>query len=488
MQKRKFSTGKILAAAGLLLLLFLALLFFYTAARLNTGRADGRLHRMTEEEQAVFFAPARAAWEKQRFGDLRRIPLLMEKGGNCADQAANPLDPADIRARSALILDAATGTVIFEKNAGEEIPPASMTKIAAMDTAFTLMEEKGISMDARAELPPESWAVNIPPRSSLMFLAEGQRVSMRELFAGMAVASGNDAAIAVAFNTAGSVEAFVRLMNGRAAALGMTKTRFTEPSGLSAGNRTTAREFAFFSKIYLDTWPWALTEFHSLQRLEYPKIWNLPEAAARNASADEKGNTSGTVVQYATNRLLGSLEGCDGLKTGYIDESGYNFSVTCARGNERFIAVLLGGPGANSYEGSRIRAEDGRLAMEWAFANFRTFRPAPPQIFAATVWGAEKGFTAVIPAEDPVFTVPVSAADSGSPRTDAKAEIRLHKTPRAPLYAGEILGEAVWYGRNGEILGAVDLLAAEDALSGPVWKRAADSLAERCARILGKIR
>ena len=123
MQKRKFSTGKILAAAGLLLLLFLALLFFYTAARLNTGRADGRLHRMTEEEQAVFFAPARAAWEKQRFGDLRRIPLLMEKGGNCADQAADPLDPANIRARSALILDAATGTVIFEKNAGEEIPP-----------------------------------------------------------------------------------------------------------------------------------------------------------------------------------------------------------------------------------------------------------------------------------------------------------------------------------------------------------------------------
>ena len=475
--KAKKTAIKIAAAAALILFALLAGLLFYTAARLNTegARAKGALRLEGQQIET-----ARAARDSARFGGLAPAERIAAAAPDMTGRAANPLEESDIRAGAACVIDAATGAVLFEKNADAVIPPASLTKVASMYTAFHLMEEKGISMETRANLPPETWAANIPPGSSLMFLAQGQRVTLRELFAGMAVPSGNDAAIAVALNTAESQAAFVEAMNGEMRRLGLAQTRFVEPSGLSERNMTTAREYSLFCKIYVEEYPQALEDFHALRIFEYPKIWNIPIEAESRAVADERGNTSQTVIQRATNRLLASLEGCDGIKTGYIDESGFNFALTCQRGGTRFIAVLLAGPGSTSAEGARIRAEDGARVMEWAFANFRTMRPHEPDAFAAVVWGSKSGYVAAIPAEEPVFTVPANATEESSPRLLLGGDLS------APLEAGERVGRAVWLSESGEELGFVEMIAAERVERGSPLRRAADFLAQKCARLLGK--
>lgn len=496
MSAKSSSVLKKAAVAGLIILLLLATLFFYTAVRLNTrsGRAESLIRSPAEKKQAVF-SQAVEAWEKSLYSGGSAVQTLLKQAPASLTRDASPLSLKDIQAESAIIIDAATGTILFEKNADKVIPPASMTKIASMYTAFRLMDEKGISMNQKADLPPESWAVNIPPGSSLMFLAEGQRVTMKELFEGMSVASGNDAAIAVACNVSGSVQDFIEKVNGEMARLGLIQTRFVEPSGLSEYNRTTAREFALFSKIYIEEYPEALREFHSLRSMAYPKIWNLPEYEARTAMADQDGNTNQTIKQQATNRLLGKMEGCDGLKTGYIDESGYNFSVTCKRGGTRFIAVLMDGPGESSAEGSRIRTEDGQKALEWAFSNFRTFRPAAPEPVVITLWGSKDGYATLIPAGEAVFTV--TAGDSSNRDTSSGGvdysgagvfmRIELEEDLRLPVAAGEVAGRAVWYSPSMEEIGSVSLISAENEQRGNVLKRAVDFLSKKCARILGKI-
>ncbi|MDR2259084.1 MAG: serine hydrolase, partial [Treponema sp.] len=160
--------------------------------------------------------------------------------------------------RSAVLMDAATGTVLYVKNPDEEIPPASLTKLMTMHIVFEEAAARNISLDKVLSPPRESWAVNQPPRSSLMFLAAGQRTSIRELLLGLAVPSGNDAAVAAALTFAPTVRDFTALMNREARRLGLAKTRFVEPSGISEYNATTAAEFARFCREYIRLHPESL--------------------------------------------------------------------------------------------------------------------------------------------------------------------------------------------------------------------------------------
>lgn len=209
-------------------------------------------------------------------------------------------------------------------------------------------------------MPPiESWAVKYPPGSSLMFLGKNQRVTVEELLRGMAVVSGNDAAVALAIHAAGSVETFVRQMNKAVVALGLQNTHFEDANGLSEYNRTTARDFARFCAVYVRKYPDHLAQFHSLREFSYPQPHNMlkPQTIIR---------------QPATNTLLAKLDGCDGIKTGFIYESGFNIALTAQRNGIRFIAVILGGAGKSMAEGKALREENCSILMEWAFAHFST--------------------------------------------------------------------------------------------------------------------
>ncbi|MDR2181431.1 MAG: D-alanyl-D-alanine carboxypeptidase, partial [Treponema sp.] len=269
---------------------------------------------------------------------------------------ADPLKPAAappaMLSRSAVLMDAVTGTLLFSHNPSERIPPASLTKLMTIHLVLREIEAGRAAPGDIVPLPPESWAENQGAHSSLMFLGRGQRVTLGELLLGMAVSSGNDAAVAAALRFAPSVEAFASLMNAEAGALGLSATYFVEPAGISELNQTSAADFARFCRYYLQRHPQSTVTLHSVRQFAYPQAANI--ASPR------------TILQYSHNPLLGVVEGVDGLKTGHINEAGYNIALTAQRGASRFIAVLLGARTEDD------RDADARTLLEWGFANYRT--------------------------------------------------------------------------------------------------------------------
>ena len=413
---------------------------------------------LTESESAEFESVCSSLYPRQLIHDL-----------------PYPVTPAElnVHSESAILIDASNGCVLYEKNADDIIPPASMTKLVVMYVTFQEIASRRISLDDIVPLPPESWAVNAPPLSSLMFLGEGQTVTLRELMLGMAVASGNDAAVAVAHYVSGSVDAFVQRMNEEMAALGLVHTRFVEPSGYSEQNLTTPREFAAFARVYIERYPEALSEFHSQRSIAYPQEHNL-------ASWHKGTGSEPPIVQASTNKLLDVLPGCDGLKTGFIFESGYNLSLTVQRDGTRFISVTMKGPGSGSVVGNKYRVEDSVELMEWAFTCFATLRPEEIPAVAVPVLGGSRNETVLVPVNPEPLTVP--AVISGL--TAAEAAARVTCSVQIPPYIdgsegigpGKVCGKAV-YILDGIVLQEVPLAAARQVSPGNAVKRLVDRVA-----------
>ena len=362
-----------------------------------------------------------------------------------------------VNSKSAAVIDAATGTYIFLQNPDEEIPPASLTKLMTIHLALSEVKAGRANLEMEISPPRESWAINQPPRSSLMFLADGQRATLNDLILGLAVPSGNDAAVAVALTFAPSVRDFTDMMNNEARALGMTVTRFDEPSGISEYNMTTAREFVQFCRFYINTHPETLMNYHSVPEFAYPKPENV---------APVFRSRPGTIIQPNRNQLLKTVEGVDGLKTGYIDEAGYNIALTASRNETRFIAVIMGAP-LNG--GDRIRDEDGRRLINWAFENFKTVRPPMPDPVSVRVWKGKTDYVIAVPDEPLEFTAQVNRA------VGLYTMLELNEPLIAPLPAGTRVGDLVYYDSMGE-LRRVPLVTVQEIESGNFFKQAIDSV------------
>ncbi|MDR2096981.1 MAG: D-alanyl-D-alanine carboxypeptidase [Spirochaetaceae bacterium] len=376
--------------------------------------------------------------------------------------ALNPLDEVpELNARSAVLMDAATGLIMFEKNADEPIPPASLTKLMTIHVATKKAAEEGISLDETVKLPSQSWAVNQPPRSSLMRLAQGHIVSLHELFLGMAIPSGNDAAVAVALNFSPTIDAFAKLMNREAEKMGMKNTVFVEPSGISEENFTTARDFAVFCREYLRLYPENLKKYHSVTQFAYPKQSNL------RSSLQNKVNTA---IYSNHINLLYSFSGVDGLKTGYIDEAGYNIALTAERGGTRFIAVILGVPATlGTRQGVRARDEDGEALLSWGFKYFKTIHPEIPLIPEARLWkGRENKIS--LDTTDGEYAFTVLAGRGNGLRYEFTIDDLI-----APLPAGFPAGSITFYDDAGE-LASIELFTTTEAPSGNFLKRLWDSI------------
>jgi len=287
----------------------------------------------------------------------------------------NPANAPEIVSRAAVLIDAETGTMLFCKNPNAQIPPASLTKLMTMHIVMNAVKEGKASYDELIPITVDSWAQSQPPRSSLMFLAPGQIVTLREILLGLAVVSGNDAAVAAALRMAPTMKDFADMMNAEARSMGLTVTRFSESSGISSSNITTAFEFARFCRHYLKTHPNSLKDFHSVLELSYPLAENVQER--------HRGNPK-TISQDNRNLMLRYFEGVDGLKTGFINESGFNIALTAERNNTRFICVILGAP--NQRGGAGIRDKDGENLLTWAFENYKTVRPVIGQIGDVKIW------------------------------------------------------------------------------------------------------
>ncbi|MFP4612140.1 MAG: D-alanyl-D-alanine carboxypeptidase family protein [Spirochaetaceae bacterium] len=305
------------------------------------------------------------------------------------DAAVAVPEPPSLHAASAILLEMDTGTVLYERRADVPWVPASLTKVMTIHTALEQARARSISLDRRFTVPEEAWAVNMPAGSSLMFLGPGQRVSLRELLAGLAVVSGNDAAVAVALTLGGSVEEFVASMNREADRLGYSEMHFSDPAGLSPENRITAREYADLVCRHFEAYPELLEELYARREFTHP--------TAANSTGTAIG---GPVRQENRNTLLFDYEGVDGLKTGYTEEAGFNMAVTAERGGMRLLAVVLGVEAASIAEGSRLRADDAAALLDYGYDNFALAETPRPDLPEIRVWkGGIDALTPVIEEE-----------------------------------------------------------------------------------------
>ncbi|MGN0729257.1 D-alanyl-D-alanine carboxypeptidase family protein [Treponema sp.] len=419
------------------------------------------------EEQKIFLADVLDKKFPARNETVSRLPFQFS--------------PADlpVNAQSAIVIDFATGNILFEKNADAEIPPASMTKLVEMYVVFEAVENREASLDDVVPLPPESWARNLPQDASVMFLDEGQRVTLRELLTGLAVASGNDASVAVANYICGSMDSFVARMNHAVKKMGLEKTEFVDSSGYSEKNVTTAREFSAFCRNYISRFPDSLREFHSKKILRYPLGKNLPAASA------QKNGDGLAVVQYNTNKLLGNLEGCDGLKTGFINESGYNIALTAERNGVRYISVTMRGPGNGTAQGNFYRVKDGTCLMEFAFSKFSPYIAEQEHSFCVGTSGSSVKSIRLVPAASENFSVPFIAGNSPQ-EAAAQVQVEARMMPRAifgEIDAGTQFG-VLTYSVNGVVLNSVPLVADRNSGRVNFLIRIWDSIAFKIAALL----
>lgn len=387
----------------------------------------------------------------------------------------------NVLAESAIMVDVSNGNIIYEKNADEVIPPASMTKLFAMYVVDEEVSAGRLTYDQIIPLPPECWACNMPPHSSLMFLGEGQIVTLEELLLGLSICSGNDAAYALAYTICGSMEEFVERMNQVAYDYGLTHTHFVESSGYSELNTTTAREMATFSCIYLQKHPDSLQRYHAVQKFTYPKEKNLAPGdrlVAQDFSQGFPRHITMSITQQNTNPLLGVLDGVDGLKTGYIDESGYNLALTANREGTRFLSVTMKGPGNSNSEGQAGRVHDGTELMEWAFKNFADSKIADyiHPYFMRTFGAGEKGIN-LVPAFTPDYlTVPhVSGESVLDCIWDIKTDVSITDDKWGELAAGTVCGYIRFY-LDDYLLQEIPLLADRTVNKANFIVTAADKL------------
>ena len=363
-----------------------------------------------------------------------------------------------LHARAAILVEALTGAVLYESGADQPIPPASLTKLMTIHLALRDIEEGRLDPEQVVVPGPDAWAKNMPPRSSLMFLGPNQKLSVEQLLKGLVVDSGNDAAVEVADLVAGSVPAFVDMMNREAGRLGYHAMHFVEPAGISADNSVTAREYADFARRFVFLHPAALREFFSLREFTYPLSDNLTGGSREKA-----------VSQANRNVLLGKYEGADGLKTGYIDESGYNIAATAERGGMRLISVILGVPDVGAVSGAVLRASDSAALLDYGFQTFTTVHPAYDPPVPGHVWKGSERTVALRASPEPVVAVRRDQASS------VRAEVVQEHDVEAPVREGDQIG-AVVVSLGSQELARFPLRAAAGVQRGGVARRALDSV------------
>ncbi len=228
-----------------------------------------------------------------------------------------PAGQACAGVRAAILVNMKTGKILYERNGNLSIPPASLTKLMTMYLALDAVRDGRISLQQPVRVTREASRAG----GSRMQLRANQRVSLSNLLMGMMVASGNDAALAVAHALSGnSTRRFVQMMNRKARALRLTRTVFKNPNGLpAAGQKTTARDMMRLALSYLRTHP-SSSRYHGTRYFTY-----------------------GGRTMRNTNRLLGKVLGVNGLKTGFTAASGYNIIVTAERKGVKLMVVVLGG-------------------------------------------------------------------------------------------------------------------------------------------------
>lgn len=356
--------------------------------------------------------------------------LLLLPGIAQADELPMKAEaPITLTSPSAILCEASTGQVIFEKNADERRPVASVNKVMTILLTLEAVDEGRVSLEDQVTVSPRAASMG----GSQAFLDAGERYKLSELLKTVIVASANDSAVALAEHLAGTEESFVRLMNTRAEELGLTNTHYANCTGLPAQEHyTTARDVAKLS---------AQLDLHPIY-YRYSTIW-----------MDEIKHRGGRVTSLTnTNRLIRFYPGCDGYKTGSTNEARYCVSATAKKEGMRLIAVVLGTPAGQT------RFDEARAMLEYGFANVQLVTPiAQGQALDMTVPVRLGG-------RDEVSVLSGGTCGLLERRGEKNAlslEAALVEKVNAPVYAGDVLGE-IRVKRGDEVVAVVPAVAGED--------------------------
>lgn len=309
---------------------------------------------------------------------------------------------------AAILIEAQSGRVLFEKNADEKHYPASMTKMMGMYLILDAIEKEKLSFDD--EVICSSYASSMG--GTQIFLEPNEKMSVKDLFKAVAINSANDAITALGEHLCGSTEGFVKKMNDTAKEMGMKNTHFKNPTGFDDEEHvTTPRDMSIVAQ--------ALVKFQE----KLFQFTRLKEAYVRE-------NTSSPFWLVNTNKMLGHYEGMDGLKTGYTRLAGYNLTATAMRNHIRLISVVM-------HEDSiEHRAQDTTALLNAGFSNLENIKlfPMHEELLTYTFLKAKKKDTPIVTKSEINLVV-----DKGVKVEDLKIKARIEEM-NAPLKAGDIVG------------------------------------------------
>lgn len=348
-----------------------------------------------------------------------------------ADAVAAP-EKAD--ARSAILIECDTGTVMYEQNADERLPIASVTKIMTLCLIFDRIEAGSLACDDLVQISENAAGMG----GSQVFLDAGESYAAGDLIKSIIIASGNDACVAMAEHTAGSQESFVSLMNDKAKALGMENTHFVNCTGMPAPEHySTARDVAVMSRELIK---------HELF-FKWSNIW-----------MDELAHKGGRITGLTnTNKLVRFFDGCDGIKTGYTSEAGHCVAATVKRDNMRLISVIIGG------KTSQGRFDDARNLINYGFANYKKTELLQPGMLPDAI-ELKNGMTdsvRVKPDGLPSVILEKSREGNIEARTDIPQSLN------APVKAGDRVGGIVFL-LDGREIAKVNVVADQDGVQATV--------------------
>lgn len=349
-------------------------------------------------------------------------------------------------ARSAILMDADSGKVIFERNSHDKLPPASITKIMTMLLIMEALEDGRLKWTDTVQTSEYAASMG----GSQIFLEQGEEMTVEDMLKGIALASGNDASVAMAEKLAGTEAQFVEMMNERARELGMNNTHFVNANGLPVANHySTAHDIAIMSR----------------ELLKYPEITKytgLYQDYLRKSS--EK-----PFWLVNTNKLVRFYSGADGLKTGYTSDAKYCLSATARRDNMRVIAVVMGEPT------TKQRNAEVSQMFDYAFSQYMNY----PIVHKGDEIGKvriEKGMQAELPLKaGQSYSILLKR---GSSTKDIRYELAVDETLKAPVKEGQPIGKIVVY-QGDKVLEEYPLQAPQSVDKAGWWqllKRSASGL------------
>jgi serine-type D-Ala-D-Ala carboxypeptidase (penicillin-binding protein 5/6) len=367
----------------------------------------------------------------------------------CLAQSAGSAPAAqsgfETKAKHAILMNADANLVLYEKEADELVPPASMSKLMTLAVVFRELKAGHIKLEDQFKVSEHAWRTGgAPSGSSAMFAPLNSMVSVSDLIQGVTVQSGNDAAIILAEGIGGTEEAFAQRMNDYAKEIGLTKSHFVNSTGLPAeGHVMTARELAMLARFLIYTYP------------EYYHFFGQRDFTFNKHTFNNR------------NPLIFAPDlGVDGLKTGYIEEAGYGLVASAKRGEQRLILVL------NGLNTKQEREGEPRRLIEWGFKSFRPFRlfDEGQKVSDALVWGGTQHYVPLVGDGNINIILPATASGKVS------ASIVYQGPIKAPIRKGDRVAVLRITSSESSATNEIPLYAADDVGASNFLMRGLDSL------------